>query len=173
MKRVLIRNAFCVTALLSAFLIGIAIPSIVGPHESSKTERLCARVPVSDSSELPCTNADYSLLPAVTYCDLMATPQDYENKLVRLRYDYFKMGIGMLRRDDICTKGASDFHIDIEAGANNAATEGLMNAWNAGLLPKGTTFMLVGRFRKAQTSLTESSHNYKLELLKINDVVIP
>jgi len=80
MKRVLIRNSLWVTVLLSAFLIGIAIPSIVGPRKSSKTERLCARVPVSDSPELPCTNSDYSLLPAVTYCDLMARPQDYENK---------------------------------------------------------------------------------------------
>jgi len=167
MRRVLIKNCLRATVLLSAFLIGVAFSSFVGHRKSSKTERLCTMVPTSDSPELPCMDADYSLLPSVSYCALMATPQDYENKLVRLRLD-FRMRIGMLRRDEICTNGAFDFQMDLVAGTNGIANEG-----NAGLLPKDTVFDVVGRFRRKQTALTRSSNKYQLELIKIDSVALP
>ena len=74
----------------------------------------------------------------------------------------------MLRRDDICVKGPSDFDLDIVAGAEDAATQGLMSAWNAELLPRGNVFVLIGRFSKSQTQI---NHQYRFELLKINEVV--
>ena len=171
MSPVLVRISLRAIVLLSAFLIAIAIPSIVRHRKASNVEKLCVEMPASNSLEPPCTRADLSLLPTLSYCDLMAAPLAYENKLVRVRLDYLSMGIGMLRRDDICTKGSTDFHLEIVAGAEDSATQGLMNAWNAELLPRGSVFIVVGRFRKEPTQTKDDSQKYQLELLRIDSVV--
>src|ERR1043165_5737040 len=100
MQRFLVTSSVKTMVLLSTFLIGVAISSI------------------SDSPVVPYNHADYSSLPVVSYCDLMAAPGIYENKLVRLPLDETIGTRRMIQRDEICTKGDSDFHLDIVAGPN-------------------------------------------------------
>jgi hypothetical protein len=156
--------------LLATFSIGVAIHSVIKHRTALSGNEMCEKAPMADSVGTPCSDADYSRLPKVSYCDLMAAPQNYENKLVLLRWNYVPMGIGMLRRDDICIKGAADFRLDIVAGAENSATQGLMRAWNAELLPRGSVFIVVGRFRKTPTQIKDHPNQYRLELLRIENV---
>ena len=173
MQHVLIRVSLKVMVLLSTLLVGVAISSLVVHRKASNAEQPCAKRPTSNSLEPPCSHADYSLLPILSYCDLMAAPQAYENKLVRLRFDYMTQGIGSLRRDDICTEGSPGFQMVLIAGTQDSATEGLMSAWNAELLPRGNVFVVVGRFRKEQTQIRDHSQKYQFELLRIESLVFP
>ena len=141
MHQVLLRGSFRVMVLLSAFLIAIGLSTVVKHRRSSMHEQRCIEVPTAESVTPPCKHADYSLLPSLTYCDLVASPAAYENKLVRLRLGY------------LSTSGRVCF------GVTNTAPRlfqtliwtslpaptilrpvGLMSAWNEELLPRNNIF---------------------------------
>lgn len=65
----------------------------------------CLRPPIYEAGVEPCQGVDYSALPelpTVTFCDLMATPEIYTNKIIQVKAQYIVWRHGTLLFDERC-----------------------------------------------------------------------
>jgi len=150
-------------ALLVAFAIGVGVTELTNVRKAMPAERLCSKVPTPDDALTPCSGADYSLLSTVTFCDLMAAPESYENKWVLIRFYHH----GMLRRDDICTKGDPHFKVQVVPRDENTAKQ---EGWGETLYFNGKTLTLVGRFKRRLSS-TDPANQNQFELLAAHGAI--
>ncbi|HEY0761691.1 MAG TPA: hypothetical protein VGD61_04900 [Pyrinomonadaceae bacterium] len=149
--------------LLITFGIGVTLTGLIHVRKAVRAEQACAKVPTPEGALPPCAGADYSLLSTVTYCDLMAAPESYENKWVLIRFYVH----GMLRRDDICIKG--DPHFKAQVVPLDLATA-KQEGWGEKLLFNGKTLTLVARFRRSLTPADPANQN-QFELLAAHGVI--
>jgi hypothetical protein len=151
--------------LLVTFGIGLAVAGLVSLRKAVPDQRLCSNVPTPDDALTPCAGADYSLLSTVTYCDLMAAPEAYENKWVRIGFYY---RVGALRRKDLCTKGDPHFKFQVvPLDTTTAKQEG----WSESLFLNGKTLTLIGKFRRRSSYPTDPAEQYQFELLVAHGVI--
>jgi hypothetical protein len=150
--------------LLITFGIGVAVAKLTNVRKAVPVEALCTNVLTPEGALPPCAGADYSLLSTVTYCDLMAAPESYENKWVLIRFSSL---IGPLQEKDICTKGHQNFKVQIVPLDENTAKQ---EGWGERLYFNGKTLTLVGRFKRRLSS-TDPANQNQFELLAAHGAV--
>ena len=137
-----------VLVLVFTLVLGVSLTRLVQRMPKSHTRCRAA-------SEAAATRFDYASLPRVTFCELMAAPELYEGQLVLLRVK--PRAQGMIRRDELCTKG--DPRFDIEFVDGNLRKSGAEAFWNGGEM------RLAGRFSKRP--IEGDSHKYQFQVLQI------
>lgn len=151
--------------LLITFGIGVAVAKLTNVRKAVPVEALCANVPTPEGALPPCAGANYSLLPKVTYCDLMADPEAYENKWVRIGF-YHRAGA--LRRKDLCTKGDPHFKFQVVPLDKTTAKQ---EGWSESLFLNGKTLTLIGKFRRRSSYPSVPAEQYQFELLVAHGVI--
>ena len=137
-----------VLVLVFTLVLGVSLTKLVQRMPKSHTRCRAA-------AEAAANRFDYTWLRRVTFCDLMAAPELYEDQLVLLHVKPREKG--MIRRDELCTKG--DPRFDIEFVNGNLRESGAQMFWNGGAM------RLAGRFSKRPNA--GDSPKYQFQALEI------
>ena len=85
-----------VLVMVFTLVLGVSLTRIVRHTQHTRTS---CRIRLKAAAD----RLDYASLPRVNFCELMAAPELYEDKLLLLPIK--PHGQGMIRRDELCSKG--------------------------------------------------------------------
>lgn len=137
-----------VLVLVFTLVLGVSLTRIV--HRVRNPYIHCPAGYKASSNRL-----HYGSLPRVTLCDLRATPELYEGKVVLLPMKARQPD--MLPTDEICVKGDSNFDLEFVGGSFHES--GAEEFWRGGAVT------LAGRFSKRP--IAGDSPKYQFQVLEV------